>query len=63
MKTIVDYFAKTYGVKRGGEILAQFRPVLERWVDLVQHIESRAQLNELYWDEVFSKIDVARYGM
>lgn len=63
MQTIVEYFAKTHGVARGGEMLAQFRPVLEKWVLLVQDVGSREQLASLYWDEVFSKVDANAYGL
>src|SRR5690606_14544891 len=58
MKTIVDYFAKTYGVKNGQEMLTTFRPILEKWVGLVQDVNSLEQLTELYWNEIYSKIDV-----
>lgn len=63
MKTIVEFFAKNHGVKRGEEILTEFRPVLEKWVGLVQNIDSREKLGELYWREVFSKVDPNTYGM
>lgn len=63
MKTIVEYFAKTHGVKRGEEILTQFKPVLEKWVGLVQNVDSREKLTELYWNEIFSKVDANSYGM
>lgn len=63
MKTIVEYFAKTHGVKRGEEILNQFKPVLEKWVGLVQSVDSREKLTELYWNEIFSKVDANTYGM
>lgn len=63
MKTIVEYFAKTHGVKRGEEIQAQFRTVLEKWVGLMQGVDSREKLSELYWQEIFSKVDVNTYGM
>ena len=63
MKTLVEFFAKTYGVKRGEEMLTQFRPILEKWVGLVQGVDSREKLSELYWKEIYSKIDVNTYGM
>ncbi|GLS15219.1 hypothetical protein GCM10007935_26520 [Hydrogenophaga electricum] len=63
MKTIVEFFAKTHGVKRGEEMLAQFRPVLEKWVGLVQGVDSREKLADLYWTEVFSKVDAGAYGL
>lgn len=63
MQTIVEYFAKTHGVQRGGEMLAEFRPVLEKWVLLVQDVGSREALAEVYWNEVFSKVDAGSYGL
>ena len=63
MKTISEYFAKTHGVKRGAEMQTQFRAVLEKWVGLVQNVDSREKLSELYWNEIFSKVDVNTYGM
>ena len=63
MKTIVEFFAKTHGVKRGEELLTQFRPVLEKWVGLVQNVDSREKLADLYWNEIFSKVDANTYGM
>jgi TRAP-type C4-dicarboxylate transport system substrate-binding protein len=61
--TIVAFFAKTYGLKRGQEMLDQFRPVLEKWVGLVQNVNNADELSELYWKEIFSKVDVDTYGM
>ncbi|MEZ5646326.1 MAG: C4-dicarboxylate TRAP transporter substrate-binding protein [Burkholderiaceae bacterium] len=63
MKTIVEYFAKTHGIKRGEEMLTQFKPVLEKWVGLVQNVDSREKLSDIYWNEIFSKVDVNTYGM
>lgn len=63
MTSIVDYFAKTHAVKNGEQMLATFRPILERWVDLVQDVNSTEQLTELYWNEVYSRIDVDTHGL
>ncbi|MBA4719593.1 MAG: C4-dicarboxylate TRAP transporter substrate-binding protein [Alcanivorax sp.] len=63
MNTIVNYYAKNHGVKRGKEMLDSFHDVLVRWVDLVQDVDSPEELEKLYWDEIFSKVDVATYGM
>lgn len=41
----------------------EFRPVLERWVDLVQGIDSAEALADRYWEEVYSKVDVSQYGL
>ncbi|MEQ9509790.1 MAG: hypothetical protein RLN92_12135 [Alloalcanivorax xenomutans] len=41
----------------------EFRPILERWVDLVQGIDSAEALADRYWEAVYSKVDVSRYGL
>lgn len=63
MKTIVEFFAKTHDIKRGDEILAQFRPMLEKWVDLVQGVDGREKLADLYRKEIFSKVGVNTHGL
>ena len=62
MSTISKYFAEKHGVKRGEEMLATFRPILSKWVKLVQPVTSMEQLGDLYWKEIYSKVDVARHG-
>lgn len=63
MDAIALYYEKTYGVENGAELLASFRPVLEKWVELVKDVNSQEELAELYWDEVFSKVDASTHGM
>ncbi|KAF0808349.1 family 7 extracellular solute-binding protein [Alcanivorax xiamenensis] len=63
MDTIVNYYAKNHGVERGKEMLDSFHEILVRWVDLVQDVDSVEELEKLYWDEIFSKVDVGTYGM
>ena len=60
---IAQFYKKSYGVENGTEILEQFRPVLEKWVELVKDVETKEELGKLYWEEVFSKVDAASHGM
>ncbi|WP_240687439.1 C4-dicarboxylate TRAP transporter substrate-binding protein [Alcanivorax sp. 24] len=63
LNTIIDYYAKNHGVERGEEMLDTFHDLLKKWVGLVQDVDSLDDLEALYWDEVFSKVDVSSYGM
>lgn len=63
LEVIVQYYEKNHGVKKGAAMLSEFRPILEKWVDLVQDVGSKEELGELYWNEVFSKVDPSRHGM
>jgi hypothetical protein len=51
-----------YGVERAEVIIEEFRPILEKWYDLVNNVETKDQLHQLYWDQVSSKIDPATYA-
>ncbi len=62
METIAKYFAEKHGVKRGREMIATFRPILEKWVKLVQPVKSVDELGDLYWKEIYSKVDVEKLG-
>ncbi|WP_151638128.1 MULTISPECIES: C4-dicarboxylate TRAP transporter substrate-binding protein [Noviherbaspirillum] len=63
MGTISKYFADKHGVKRGEQMITTFRPILQKWVKLVQPVTSQDQLGQLYWDEIYSKVDVTKHGM
>ncbi len=59
---VSDLFRDTYGIERAAEITAEFAPILEKWYGLVADIETKEQLQQLYWDEVVSKVDPATYA-
>ncbi len=63
LETVAALFKDTYGVERANEIAAEFAPIFERWQGLVVDIDSSDALQQLYWNEVSSKIDPATYGM
>lgn len=62
LQTVSALFKDTYGVNRADEIAADFPALLEKWYGLVENVETKEQLQELYWDQVISKIDPATYG-
>jgi TRAP-type mannitol/chloroaromatic compound transport system substrate-binding protein len=61
LATLRDTYGEQ-GVSRAGEMIDTFRPILEKWVDLTQDIDSADALATLYWDELYSKVDVAAHG-
>ncbi|MCC5856708.1 MAG: C4-dicarboxylate TRAP transporter substrate-binding protein [Ectothiorhodospiraceae bacterium] len=62
METLVEVYRDQRGVQRGAEMLDEFRPVLERWIELVSDVSSKEELAELYWTEVLSQVDPAQHG-
>lgn len=61
--TIAERYQKTLGQGRAEEMIGGFRERLEHWLELVDGVETQEQLHQLYWDEVFSKVDATQYGM
>ncbi|WP_299031195.1 C4-dicarboxylate TRAP transporter substrate-binding protein [uncultured Sulfitobacter sp.] len=62
LETVAGLFKETYGVERASEISADFAPLLEKWNGLVTDVDSSDALQQLFWNEVVSKVDPATYG-
>ena len=58
---LVEIYAEK-GVSRGEEMLADFEELLVKWVGLTQEIADADALADLYWAELYSKVDVAAHG-
>ena len=63
LKTMVEFYNDRYDVTRGEQMLDEFAGILDKWVDLVQGVESADELADLYYDEIFSKVDVSSHGL
>lgn len=63
LDTIAKNYRDKYRVKRSEELIADFREILKKWVQLIKGVNSSEELAELYWNEVFSKVDVSKYAM
>lgn len=60
--TLVALFAKDYGVTRGDEMVADLRAMVAKWRELLSDVSTPEQLAELYWNEMFSKVDLEKHG-
>lgn len=63
MATIASEYRQRYGLERADEMIATFRPILDKWVELAANIDSNEALADLYWREAFSKVDVSDYAL
>ncbi|MDF2232455.1 C4-dicarboxylate TRAP transporter substrate-binding protein [Albimonas sp. CAU 1670] len=55
-------YADRFGLKDTDAKLAKMRELMAKWSKLTAEVETEAQLTQIYWDELHSKIDVASYG-
>lgn len=63
MDSVAATYQQRHGITDAQQLLEGFKPILERWVDLVSDIDSPEALTQLYWDQVYSKVDVSSYGL
>lgn len=61
--TSIAFYKDQYGVERGEEMIDDFTALLEKWVGLIQGADPAQGYGDLYWDEIFSKVDVTQYGV
>ena len=62
LASLVDAYSGK-GVARGAEMLADFKVILEKWVGLTKGVSSPEALGDLYWSELYSKVDVTKHGL
>lgn len=63
LETIIDRYEERYGVVGADLVVDSFRSLLEKWAGLVSDIDNAEDLADLYWEEVYSKVDVSRYAL
>lgn len=62
LDTVVASFAQNHGVTRGAEMVADLNTLVTKWRGLVRNVETPGELADLYWSEIFSKMDLNSYG-
>lgn len=63
LKTVATHYQQRYGIDNAEQRMEAFRETLGEWVEKVDGIETREELTDLYWNEVFSKVDVSAYSL
>lgn len=63
IERIAENYKKRHGIDNAGELAATFRQLLGKWVELTRDIDNVDDLAELYWNELYSKVDVSKYAL
>lgn len=63
LSNVVTLYREKFGVENGDAAIAKIRELAVRWNTLMPGVETVDQLAELYWNEIYSKIDTETYGM
>ena len=59
----LEGYKTTFGVANADVIASEFQEMYAKWLDLVDPVESREQLRDLFWAQMFQNVDPATYGM
>jgi len=64
LEFIPEFYSGEYGIdsKRTRELADTMSSLIKKWNGLVGDIETADQLAELYWSEVYSKLEPSSYG-
>jgi TRAP-type C4-dicarboxylate transport system substrate-binding protein len=63
LETVAAHYSERFDIENAPEKMAAFRKTLAEWVDKVEGVETREGLTDLYWNEVFSKVDASAYSL
>lgn len=59
---IAAIYKERFGIESGAEAATALTEGLEKWTGLTKDVSSGEELAEIYWNEIFSKVDVSSYG-
>ena len=64
VKVVAAQFAKDYGIKNVDAKIVTITALIEKWKGLTADIGNDPEaLTKVYWEQIFSKIDPATFGM
>lgn len=63
IESIAANYERRFGVVGAELAVDSFRSLLIKWADLVKDVDSMDELADLYWDELYSKVDVSKYAL
>lgn len=59
---VARIYQERFNITTGAAAATALTELMTKWTDLTRNVTSSEELAEIYWNEIFSKIDVATYG-
>lgn len=63
LDAVPQRYGERYSIRDADRMSEEFTGILAKWLSLVEDVYDREELVQLYWDEIFSKVDVNSYGL
>ncbi len=61
-EAIAAIYKERFGIEKGSDAATALTEGLAKWTELTKDVSSAEELAEIYWNEIFSKVDVSSYG-
>jgi TRAP-type transport system periplasmic protein len=62
LENVSRIYAERFNITNGAEAAEALNTLLVKWTELTKDASNSDELAEIYWNEIYSKIDVATYG-
>ncbi|MCC6001244.1 MAG: C4-dicarboxylate TRAP transporter substrate-binding protein [Pararhodobacter sp.] len=62
LELVASVYQERFGIENGDEVAAQLTELMERWTALTSEVSSADELAEIYYNELFSRVDLATFG-
>ncbi|WP_069298621.1 C4-dicarboxylate TRAP transporter substrate-binding protein [Neptunicoccus sediminis] len=62
VKNVATVYKDRFSLENGDAAAEKLRELLGRWTELTADVDSADALTEIYWNEIYSKIDLSSYG-
>ena len=59
---VARIYKERFNITNGDEAAAALTELLTKWTELTRNVTSSEELAEIYWNEIYSKIDVSTFG-
>jgi len=59
---IAAIYKDRFGIETGSAAAEALTGLMDKWTDLTKDVTGPEELTEIYWNEIYSKIDPATYG-
>jgi len=59
---VARIYNERFNITNGNEVAAELTELLKKWTELTRNLTNSDELAEIYWNEIYSKIDVSTFG-
>lgn len=63
LQLLADVYRDRFGITNGDEVSAKLFELMERWTELTSDVSGAAELADIYYEQIFSRLDRSSFGL